>query len=72
MTDASINGDHMTRRELDGLIVKINEEAAFHCQKTLIGVGMTVPMIRRGHSAYTNFMIVDFSNWVVVVALRRC
>src|SRR5882724_4911921 len=72
MTNASVNSDHMPRQELDSAIVKINEEAAFQCQKTLIGVGVTVPMISLSHSAYTNFMIVDLSNWMVIVALRRC
>jgi hypothetical protein len=72
MTNASVNSDHMPRQELDSSVVKINEQAAFQCQKTLIGVGMTVPMISLSHSAYTNFMIVDFSHWMVIVALRRC
>jgi len=45
MTKRLVNSDHMPRQELDSAIVKINEEAAFQCQKTLIGVGVTVPMI---------------------------
>jgi hypothetical protein len=71
MTDASIDGDHMPRREFDGSIIKVNEETSLQCQKTLIGVGMTVPMISLCHGAYTNFMIVDLGNRVVFVALCR-
>lgn len=62
MANAAVNGDHMPWQELDSSIVKINEEPAFQCQETLIGVRMTVPMVSLRHSAYTNFMIVDFSN----------
>src|SRR5258708_3200264 len=72
MTNASVHSDHMPRQELDRSIVKINEEAALQFQKTLIEVGMTVPMINLSHRAYPNFMIVNFSNWVVIVALPRC
>ena len=46
-------------------------QSAFQRQKTLIGVGMTVPMISRGHCANTDFMIVNFGDWMIVVALRR-
>jgi hypothetical protein len=60
MTNAFVNGDHMPRRKLDSAIIKINEEAAFQCQKTFIGVGMTVPMISLSHGADAHFMIVDF------------
>jgi hypothetical protein len=61
----------MSRQELDSSIVKINVEAAFQSKKALIGVGMTVPMIGLSHGAYTNLMIVDFSDGMVIVALRR-
>src|SRR5216684_4151229 len=71
MTNAPVHSDQMPRQELDRSIVKINEEAALQCQETLIGVGMTVPMISLSHRAYPNFMIIDLSNWMVIVALRR-
>jgi len=70
MTNASMNRDQMARQELDSVIIKVNEEAAFQCQKHLVRIRMTVPMVSLGHDAYTNFVIVDISNGMVVVALR--
>jgi hypothetical protein len=67
MANASLDGDHMPWAELHRVAVKINVEATFQREKTLIGVGMTVPMICLSHSTYANFMIVDFGNSVVVV-----
>ena len=67
MTNSPVHRDHMPRPELDSLVIKIDEEAAFQRKKSLIGVGMTVPMICLSHSTYANFMIVDFGNSVVVV-----
>lgn len=72
MTNTSIHSDHVPRQELDRSIIKINEETAFQRQKALIGVRMTVPTISLSHSAYTNFMIIDVSNWVVIVAFHHC
>jgi hypothetical protein len=71
MTNTSVDSDHMARPKLDSPIIKINEEAAFQCEKTLVGIGMTVPMIRLSHRAYAHFVVVDPGNWMVVVAIRR-
>ncbi len=62
MANTSLDGDQMPRPELHGVVIKINVEATFQCEKTLIGVGMTMPMIVLGHDAYAYFMIVDSSN----------
>ena len=70
MTNASMNRDQMPRQELDRVIIKIDEQAAFECQKHLVRIRMTVPMVSLGHNAYTNFVIVNISNGMVVVALR--
>ena len=72
MANASLDSDHVPRQELDASVIKINKQATFQCKKTLIGVGMTVPMISLGHDAYTNLVIVDISDWMVILALRRC
>src|SRR5215831_11336878 len=61
MTYASVYGDHVSRQELDRSIIEVNEEASFQRQKTLIGVGMTVPMVSLGHCADTNFVIVHLA-----------
>jgi hypothetical protein len=72
MPDASVDGDHLARQKLDGSIIKIDEETSFHRQKTLIGVGVTMPMVSLSHRAYANFVIIDLSDWMVIVAPRCC
>ena len=72
MTDPSVNGDHLPREEFDGPIVEIDVEAAFQRQKAFVGVGVTVPVIRFGHRADPNLVIVDLSNRMIVVPFNRC
>lgn len=72
MTNASIDSDHVPGKELDRSVIKINEEATFQRQETLIGIGMRVPMVRLSHGAYADFMIIDTGDGMVVVAPRRC
>lgn len=71
MTNSSIDGNHLSGEELYGSIVEIDEEPPFQYEETLIGVRMTVPVIRLRHRADAHFVIVDPGKRMIVVAVRR-
>jgi len=72
MTHASIHGDHLPGQKLDGSIVEVNKKATFQRQKHFVGVRMTVPRISLRHGADADFVIVDLSNGMIIVATGRC
>jgi hypothetical protein len=53
-----------------GLVVEVDEKSALPGRKTLVGVGMRVPVIGLGHGADPNLMIVDLSDGMVVLDCR--
>jgi hypothetical protein len=72
MTNTSVHSNHVPRQEFDRSIIKVNEESAFQRKKALIGIRMTVPGVSLSHGTYSNFMIIDPCNWVIIVAFRPC
>jgi hypothetical protein len=68
VSNAAGDSNQLARIKFDRSALEFDGKPPFNHQKCLIGVWMKMPVIRLCHGGNPNDMVIDLSNWMIVVS----